>query len=278
MSRRVSIFGASFASQPVFEPETTAYMTALGIPADATVYYPATIYERTGLQLWGYVDAFVLAVKAVGWEKFKAVWPRIGGTAARHGINLINPADTDAAHRNVFFGGWTHGPTGCLPNGVNGYINAHISPSQWTYNDVSFGFYSRTASSGVRILMGFSPEATMYWYPRWTPTTYLRYGGAEIGFAQTTETRLNVMVQIGGSLKTYRDAFLLNNSANSPSIAIQSITRPLFIQARNDNGTPIFFGNRNEAGAFVGSGLTDSEVTAVNTAIQTLNTSLGRQV
>jgi hypothetical protein len=278
MSRRISIFGSSFASGPVWEPETIAYMTAVGIPADATVYYPSTVYERTGLQFWQYTDALVIALKAIGWSKFKAFWPRLGGTADRHKWNLINPVDSDAAHRNVFFGGWTHSATGCLPNGTNGYINAHISPTQWTYNNVSFGFYNRSSLGGIKIVMGFQSSATMYWYPRADPTTYVRYGGAEIAYAQASETRLITLTQNATRLKGYRDGVLVADSPNSPNIAMQSITIPMYIQARNNNGTASIFGNRSEAGAFVADELTAAEVASVSAAIQTFNTSLGRNV
>jgi hypothetical protein len=278
MSRRVSIFGASFVTPPLWEPETIAYMTAVGIPADSTAYYPSTAYERTGLQLWQYADTLVIALKSVGWSKFKAFWPRLGGTADRHKWNIINPVDSDAAHRNVFFGGWTHGPTGCLPNGTNGYINAHISPNQWTYNNVSFGVYNRSSLGGFKIVMGYASGLVVYWYPRADPNTYVRYGGAEIAYTQASETRLITLTQNATRLKAYRDGVLVNDSANSPSIAMQSITIPMYIQARNDGGTAVLFGNRSEAGAFVADELTASEVASVSAAMQAFNTSLGRQV
>jgi len=88
-----------------FEAETTAYMNAIGIPNDSTVYYATTPQETTGTALWTAVDTFVKGLKSnTILTKMKAIYPFIGGTAATHKWNLINPQDTDAAYRLTFFG------------------------------------------------------------------------------------------------------------------------------------------------------------------------------
>ena len=42
------------------------------------------------------------------WNKMNAIYPFVGGSATTHKFNLKNPADTNAAFRLSFTGGWTH--------------------------------------------------------------------------------------------------------------------------------------------------------------------------
>ena len=80
------------------DPDAQAFLNAAGI-TDATITTA--------------IDTLVIQLKAIGvWNKMKAIYPFVGGTATTHKFNLKNPADTNAAFRLVFFGGVTHDNTG----------------------------------------------------------------------------------------------------------------------------------------------------------------------
>lgn len=55
-----------------------------------------------------------------------AIYPFVGGSAAKHKFNLINPADTDTAHRLTFGGVFTHDEKG-VKGSDSGYISAHLN-------------------------------------------------------------------------------------------------------------------------------------------------------
>lgn len=143
MSRRVVYYG--YSSGPLWQPETTAYMTAIGVPADGTVYYPATAYERTGLQLWTGLNTFVTTLKNGGcWDVWRCIHIPRWGNAVLNKWNLKNVADTDAAHRMQWFGGWAHNITGAKPNGVNAYALPFINPATMaSMSGVAWSWYNR---------------------------------------------------------------------------------------------------------------------------------------
>lgn len=284
MSRRVNLYGYSYNSGPVWEPETIAFMASLGIADDATAYYPSTIYERTGNQFFQYVNTLVLVAKSIGWSKYKYIMPRLGGTASRHGINLINPANTDAAHRQEFFGGWTHGPTGALPNGTNSHINCHISPSQWTYNSFSNGLYLRQGPSTGQMLIGVSDALglganTYYFTSVWNATQgVVKYSVVDIFHPKTDGAGLHTFTQGASQIKTHYNGILQQTIGNTPQIAFQSVTVDLYSSCFNFGGAVIWRSNKENAFEFASDALTDGENATWYAAIQAFNTSLGRNV
>ena len=59
------------------------------------------------------------------WNKMKAIYPMVGGTAFSQKYNLKNPN----TFTGTFVGGWIHSSTGDLPNGVNAYMDTGIIPN-----------------------------------------------------------------------------------------------------------------------------------------------------
>ena len=284
MSRRVSIFGASFSSGPAWEQETIDFMASLGIADDATAYYPATIYERTGNQFFQYMNTLVLVAKSIGLAKFKTIWPRLGGTAARHGINLVNPANTDAAHRSEFFGGWVHGPTGALPNGTNSHVNCHINPTQWTPNSFTNGFYLRQAPTPSQIIAGvydaYAGPNTYFFTPVWDATNGLsRYGTNNNLFsAKTSGAGLHTFTQNATQIKTHYNGNLERTIPNIPLPSFQTMTFNLYSAGWSYGGLAENRSNKENAFEFISDALTDAENATWAAAIQAFNTSLGRNV
>lgn len=286
MSRRVSIFGSSFASGPVWQAETTAYMTAIAVPADGTLYYPATIYQRTGLQLWQAFDAFVVTGKSDGWwAKLIALYPYIGGTATAHKFNAVNPVDSNAAFRAQFFGSVTHSATGVQGNGVNGYANTFFNDQTVGVDRNNFGIstYSRSAGTGFMAAMGAVSAATYNWL-------VIRFSNTEDyisaydnsfffgNFVPNSQGSFTVTRQTAeaNTQRFYRNGTLVGSRTGFAATAYQN--RNMFLMSANQLGTPQYYSNKNYSAHAIHNGMTAANVASFHTALQTLQVALNRNV
>jgi hypothetical protein len=96
-----------------FDADAQAFLTAAAITDDT---------QKSA------VNTLVRDLKRFGlWTKIKAFYPFVGGTAASHKLNLIDPRDTDTAYRLTFSGGWTHTSMGAQCNGTNATSNTYLS-------------------------------------------------------------------------------------------------------------------------------------------------------
>jgi hypothetical protein len=245
------------------DPDAVAFLTAAGI-TDATITLA--------------IDTLVKDIKGYGiWTKIKALYPFVGGTATTHKFNLKNPADTSAAFRLSFVGGWTHSANGALPNGTNAYadtfLNANIMLTN-TSNHLSY--YSRTLSTaGTRVEIGCAVTNNVFQVR--AAANYIAGGVLIVSLSDIdaqgfwTGTKEN-----SASRKGFKNASLIqlettNNTTLYPSLNI-------FIGARNDSGVPLFFSDKQCAFASIGDGLTTTEALNYYTAVQSFQTTLGRQV
>lgn len=213
------------------------------------------------------------------WTKFNAIYPFVGGNATAHKFNLINSADSDAAFRLNFVGGWTHSANGAQPNGTNGYANTFIN-SQTTLTNTSthISVYSRTVAVNNQVEIGSYDGSSLFTQIRAAVNAAFGSTSAVLNFTTTTDAR-------GFWLATKRanndrEAYL--NGASQVTVTTNDGSAfpnlNMFIGARNDNGTANVFSNKQLAFATIGSGLTDAEVSTLNTIVQIFQTTLGRQV
>ena len=83
------------------------YGSPLCADSDANAFLTAT--GITNPTIASAICTLVTSMKADGtWAKCSAIYPFVGGTATTHKFNLKNPADTNAAFRLSFSGGWIH--------------------------------------------------------------------------------------------------------------------------------------------------------------------------
>jgi len=249
------------------DPDAQAFITAAGI-TDAT--------QKTA------INTLVLSLKANSlWTKMKAIYPMVGGTATTHKFNLKNPADTDAAFRLSFVGGWTHSANGALPNGTNAYANSFLVPStELSLNSTHISYYSRTtgavgncfgtANAGLtnRTLWQFG--GTINYISIYTaPSFYFQYSGAtSLSMLIANRTASNLSNAWAGGVK----------KASSTNASTSLTTVAIYFGGNNANGTPDTYSTAQCAFASVGDGLTDTDASNFYTAVQTFNTTLGRQV
>lgn len=212
------------------------------------------------------------------WTKFNAIYPFVGGSASSHKFNLINSADTDAAFRLSFVGGWTHSANGALPNGTNGYANTFLNPNailSLTSSHVSV--YSRTLAVNVEVELG-AFDGTNFTQLRSAANAVLGSTSSILNFTTTTDARgfWVATKRANNDREAYRNGttqttVTTNDAALYPNLNI-------FLAARNDSGTAAVYSNKQLAFASIGSGLTDAEVSTLNTIVTTFQTTLGRNV
>jgi hypothetical protein len=220
-------------------------------------------------------------MKADGtWAKMTAIYPIVGGTATTHKFNLKNPADTNAAFRLSFVGGWTHSANGALPNGTNAYADTFLIPSLvLSLNSMHGSVYSRTNTDALTVLMGANINSTIRdfnIFPRFTNLSFFRVNSTnDGGIATGSDSRGWFCSNRISSTQTrnYRNStqYILNTISNS----LSNIN--VYLSA-NNNVTFPFYSNRQIAFATIGNGLTDAEALSLYTSIQAFQTTLNRQI
>ena len=107
------IYGEGGGGTGGYDPDAQAFINATGISgAEADS-----------------INTLTVGLKDIGlWTDLLVLYPFAGTTSTSQKYNLKNPADTDAAFRLTFAGGWTHDVNGAKGNGTNGYANMHFDP------------------------------------------------------------------------------------------------------------------------------------------------------
>lgn len=252
------------------DPDAEAFLTASGI-TDPTI-------ESA-------INQLVLDLKAAGiWTKMKAIYPFVGGTAATHKWNLIDPQDTDGAYRLTYGGTVTHSSNGIVGNGTTGFYNTYLPASTMGQNDVFMGVYIRNNVSEDKVDIGALNT---------TPGTNT---GIQINARSTSNTT---------TARCNHSSATLSTVANTDSIGFHSVSRlasASYVMSKNKthstktvtsvtpttrnilglcfnlNGTANFFSTRQQALAAIGDGLTTGEIDDFVDANETFQTTLGRFV
>ena len=230
------------------------------------------------------VNTLVTQLKTAGvWTKMKALYPFVGGSAASHKWNLKDPRDLDAAYRLVFNGGSTHNSTGYVPN-LNSYADTKLNPSAvLSIDSAHFSYYSRTNTLVDNYDMGVATtntgtnllfNAALRWGDGLTYYS-MCFNPVEISKIQTSTNKNFIFNKLTTSSSLFENTTKTTTSVTNRSGLPNA---NFFIAARNLNGTVQQSSQRNCAFASIGDGLTDAEATALYTAVQAFQTTLGRQV
>lgn len=231
------------------------------------------------------VNFLVTETKRIGiWDKMKAIYPFVGGTATTHKYNLKDARDLDAAYRLGFVGGLTHSSTGVLPDGSSGYANTYCVPTvALTENNTHVSVYSRTnnttVGSEIQALMAGSNQmviATRYsdgnlYTDQYNPTTnriaYTNSDGR--GFYISSRTSSTVF-------KAYKNGSQISSTNTNASSGFSTLTNAIGLW----NSPPLQsnWSSKQLAFASIGDGLTDLEAANFYSVVQQYQTLLGRQV
>ena len=256
------------------DADTTAFLNVTGI-TDATIVSA--------------LDTLVVDLKRDGlWDKMKAVYPFVGGTATTHKFNLVNPSDTDAAFRLAFNGGWTHDANGALPNGTNAYADTFLNLTSLTNNSTHISYYSRTNTAGsTRAEIGAGSSSSNIYLQMLSRRIGGNYNGDSYFGASTNRIDAPVSSSQGYFIdtrtnnvthKAWRSNTLIGVDSITQTNNIASVNLKMYIGARNNSSTADLFTDRQCAFATIGDGLTDTEASNLYTRVQAFQTTLNRQV
>lgn len=251
-----------------YDPNAQAYINAV-IAAGGTLSTPQQ----------NAVNTLVLDLKSAGiWSLIDAAYPFTGGTSASCGLNLVNPVSSDAAYRMTFNGSWTINSNGVVPSSKSSsnFGNSFWIPSTRANNNHYYRYINQVnnvscdyagALSSNYYIMGACQQ--LEWFDgSWN----LSLGGAVSGTAGFSQAISRIASNsasfwrklTGGSW--FRFAQTSQGEGSLPTV-------PMYIGAINGANFPE---QMRYAFLSYGQGLTDTQITNLDSAVTTFNTSLGR--
>lgn len=253
-------------SGPSYDPAAQTFFTTAGI-TDAT--------EKTA------VNKLVLDLKSYGIFTLPnfVLYPMVGGTNTTTSYNLVNPA----LYQISWNGGVVSSSNGVQFNGVNAYGDTQFNPTSVGTGQNSFhiSMYSRTNNSNTECEIGV--EDSLFRgssiFARLSGTTYYKINSNtnithadanSLGFYISNRTASNVVNGWKNGVKL----------ATGTAASTGNVNAKIFIGAYNNVPNPLirYYSTKQVATVTIGSGLTDTQAANLRTAIQTFNTTLGRQV
>lgn len=245
--------------------------TAIIYDADAVAFFTAASITDTTQK--SAVNQLVLDLKSASiWAKMKALYPVVGGVASAHAVNLKTPG----TYNLTFATGWTHANTGMTP--LNTYADSNLTlQGQFGTSDMHFSYYSRT-NVGGNADMGMTTWSSPYTY-LYIKTTSNTIGGRvntsnpEASISNTNSLGLFSFNRKSSTVvNIYRNGVGSNINQTATGIPTGKMTIGGMFSGAWE------YGNKQCAFASIGDGLTDAEASSFYTAVQTFQTTLGRQV
>jgi len=231
------------------------------------------------------VNQLTIDMKAAGiWTAMKAVYPMVGASAAACAQNLKSSSFT-----GTFSSGWSFDPAGVIPNGTSAYMNTGLNvSSSLTNNSTHMSYYSRTSNAGATMSeMGAGDSASNTYMQMLIYRLTGNYNGDQYFNAGANRIDAAVANSQGffvdsRTTSTNHKAWKSNTQIGSTdtnlnTLNTSSINNTVYIGARNI-GSPDLYTTRQCAFSSIGDGLTDTQATALYNAVQTMNTTLSRQV
>ena len=211
--------------------------------------------------------------------KIKALYPMVGGTAAKHKFNFMDARDLDAAYRLTFNGGWTHASTGSTPNGVNAFADTNFNSNILALNSSTLLFYTTTNGDGLVVDMGNNGNGSEnIMLLKWSVATLLAInsttGAGRIAVTNTDSRGLYLLTRTASNvLKYFKNSSLISSSTASSN---STVNRNIWISAWNNVDGTSYPSSRNVICSAMADGLNDTEAANLSNAINTFNTTLTR--
>lgn len=206
----------------------------------------------------------------------------IGGTAATHAINAINPGTLDG----IFVGSPTHAATGVTANGTTQYMKTGLIPDmRMSLNDTHLGVYSRT-DTNANLQVGVQVSTTERFRMNLRNVSdnivsdHYRFNfGGRITTTNTDSLGHHVSTRVANNdHRIVKDGAQIGSTNTDTTVGnIPTVQEIYMFGALNNNGTPVF-SDGEWTGGQAGDGLTVAEISDNYTAKQALETLLGRQV
>lgn len=217
------------------------------------------------------------------WSKCYAIYPVIGGTSSTHKFNLLDPQDTDGAHRLIFSGTVTHNSAGMQGNGTTGYANTFFNPTTAgvSLNNFGFGVCSSTNQARLEVDIGARNTSTT------AVSLIIIRNASNVSQHQINSDNAGTITQ---SSITSSVGHFANNRLNNTQLRVArngTITvftqssgtltdRNIALMALLTNTTYSSYSSKVYNFFRIHQGLSDSEETIFETIITNYNTILGR--
>lgn len=256
------------------QTEAQTYMSAViagGGTLDATM---------SGATYQLFNDLFVAGL----WNKLYAFYPLLGGNSS--GGQAVN-GKTPGTRNMTWNGGLTFSTNGVVSNGTNGWGNTNCNPLNFGgIADFHMSFYSRTNQQegtaqfdmGVYQDSGSNQRTQLNSRSTVDDTRGVVNATTQATFSNTNSQGLFTVVRRSGpDTEFYKNDTTLGNS-NVATVGIPNGIIGLCVRYLSVSDTISTPTTRQYAFATMGNALTDGEVTSLYNAIQTFQTTLGRQV
>ena len=259
-----------------------------GLDVDAKAFITAAGINNT-TQISA-INTLVIQLKFYGiWSKMKALYPMVGGTATSHRFNLKDPRAVDAAFYLDFNGTWTHSSTGAKPDGLTGYANTKMNLFTTVGgSSLSHSTYVRLNSFKGAFGGVYSPVLMGGWYDSLVLLQSISNTSVKVWMGNTSgEGMTGTVTSLGGMIMGNRNGsstvFTLKKNeatiSTSASFSVRNFPSiPYYIGAYNNNGTAGSFDSNEIAFYHIGDGMSDVDASNFYTAVQTYQTTLGRNI
>lgn len=274
-------------------PTVTPTPSSSGIISGTT---EARAYLETVVQTGGTVSvsasaatiSFFTGLVSNGlWDKIYAFYPFLGG----------NSANAQAIEGKLTYpirswnGGFTYTDNGVQGNGVNNYAPLDISPDEMfgDGNPSSLGaFVNLQGTVGNRIYDMGANQPTLIGQSNLavrrvvggTNEVLFDAGDYGTGNGRVTTTIGSSSGFTVGTARSISDRELYKNGSsiatNTSTGNLNYTDRDFFLTAQNEDNTGNWFNSNRYGFMFIGSGLTDSEVSTLSTLVNTYQSGLGR--
>jgi hypothetical protein len=222
------------------------------------------------------VNTFVMNLKRFNlWNKINCLYGFVGATHAAHRLNMKNPLANTLSHSAAAY---TNGIEGITGTGATTFTN--FLASQLSADSYSIGFYNRTQPTAGASQVFMGAATGIGGLPR-IDLNYTSIAMTGVGTNQSVSKTISLRDTIGfhvlsrtslTELSLYRNAELsaVNRTAatgSPPSSNISLFSLGGLLVTRSTCGL-----------AFIGSGLSQTDVYNLNWAVQIFENSLQRQV
>jgi hypothetical protein len=225
-------------------------------------------------------------LKSAGiYSKMYAMYPYVGSTSASHSINALLNKSYDIS----WVGGMTHGVSGSTGNGTNAYGNTNWNYHNWAQDDISCGVYQtteNTSTNNEELQLGVF-DGTPFRLQIQLNNTQLADAKYGVRTGSNTATYVNNNGNIDGNYILNRTGSTVGYLYRNNSLVVtntSSYTKPvsgnrdIFLFTLNLNGSAYSnsYANQTLSFSFMGQGLSNTEISALDGIINTFQTSLGR--
>ena len=250
------------------------------VDADATAFFLRVTTAGGSLNATEQtaIDTLVKSLKANGiWSKMSAIYPMVGSSAAACRQNLKS-----ASFTGTFSAGWTFASTGATPNGTSAYMDTQFNSFvELVTGNGHYSYYSRTNSGTANsCTMGATDDVGgrgRLILRRDSDLAFMDLGttgACANSFVSTNSLCYAIITVLSNSnLAFYRNGILQTASVLATNANFSNNNVSLGASVPSSQ-----FDNKQCAFASIGTGLTATEATNLNTSVQTFQTSLSRNV